>query len=810
MLHMWDLGTYGTTGRTWLPGAVEDHPAITNALAPTKTLEYHRASNQTGPEPKLVHNLTKPYGVIFSHANGPWGQEAVGGLAMRLELEAGLRVDVFWPGTGPIIPEERVALKQLFKESMHYFQQWPWIFGSSGGLSYADFLADDDIDPCLHRLYDTTCIGGHIVSFSHAFWWTRRLPCNAFEILSKFTKLTRMIQPHPAISSFAFTCSPNEKALVPCSFWQLKDMVYLEWIFEPHGAGVDAYAELTPFHFETCAEEIGSMPNLVYADFVCPGATGKLPFRLFQSPKLEAISVQGIQLGDLPSLNQMPNLRKLVLIDNGIEGPFPSLANQGLLQEVIIQRNSLQDAVGGTASCFNNCSKLTSVKITDTAITELFTFIGSTKVEFIDLSHNSIRSTIPQTWGSLTGTKTLDLSYNAIPRINTNYGSSGYVEYSPLRGMLSLKSVDLSHNEIADQDHDTKKFMANLFPTVEDVTKSIQHIDLSYNKIYSDEEVLVTVGLGEKLGGLVGMLSFAYHHNRVAGVLSLFDSDTCKLNFDVSYNKISGITMGTNNPCAKSYSHPTEKYGALMRMDMSNQVSGLPRFLSLSHGAVVAVNNQHQPLDSLLAGAEGLKQTPFVPSNGAPFQKVEYPKGSSIYPFSCTKWVVRQNPSGTVDLDPDFYEYTGGSTPELRMKWFDENLDGSYESYNTSFGGSDGFCKCDLPYAGTPPNCIETCGQSNFAKSPGVCEQCSRGVDCSGNQQELQNLQLLPDYWRISPNSTSVYRCAVAGACVGGQIADFHGAGYCAENHEGRWMLKIVAVMLLLSHSRFFSFRKQS
>jgi hypothetical protein len=123
------------------------------------------------------------------------------------------------------------------------------------------------------------------------------------------------------------------------------------------------------------------------------------------------------------------------------------------------------------------------------------------------------------------------------------------------------------------------------------------------------------------------------------------------------------------------------------------------------------------------------------------------------------------------------------------MKWFDSALLDSYQAYQTTFGGSDGFCKCDSPYVGVPPNCSYACGKNNFAQSTGMsaddCDKCPQGVDCSRDQQEVQTLPLKPNYWRISYHSTKVYRCPIDGACVGGPITGIRGAGYCAENHEG-------------------------
>ena len=44
-------------------------------------------------------------------------------MAMVREIMSGHTVDVFWPGTGPIDPEERVALKELYRDGI---ANWKW------------------------------------------------------------------------------------------------------------------------------------------------------------------------------------------------------------------------------------------------------------------------------------------------------------------------------------------------------------------------------------------------------------------------------------------------------------------------------------------------------------------------------------------------------------------------------------------------------------------------------------------------------------------------------------------------------------
>ena len=182
--------------RLFLSGMNAKH--FEGKLAPRKSLDYHRLTNQSGPEPLFMSTQTVPYAAIYSQAKASWGSEDVGGLSVLQELEAGTHVEIYWPGTGAIVPEERAALKELLNGTMLDREgYWPssWEVGNGGGKSITvrEFLDSDTVDPCLNRLEDTMCIGGHIVAFSTSgWWWTQRLPCNVFEVLPRFKKLVRI------------------------------------------------------------------------------------------------------------------------------------------------------------------------------------------------------------------------------------------------------------------------------------------------------------------------------------------------------------------------------------------------------------------------------------------------------------------------------------------------------------------------------------------------------------------------------------------------------------------------------------------
>jgi hypothetical protein len=584
MLNMWTEDSYEESGRDYNQGEYKR----LDALAPAKTLEYWRSLNQTGPEPLFINELTVPYASIFSGEKAPYGDENVGGLTMRRELEAGLQVHVFWPGTGPIKPEERLALKQLVNASSTAFKNQGHV-----GLSHAEFLADDSIDPCLHRLDDTACIGGHIVQFGHAVGMHKfdRLPCDFYARLAKFTKLSRYIGPSRYLPSFAFECAPNERVVVPCAFWQLEDMVYLKFDSEPSGTGAATFGTSTRYHFETCGPEMEVMPNLLYFDGLLPDVTGTPPPGLFRCPRMESFRIEEIQFEIIPSLDGWPKLKSVAFINNNVSSPLPSFANKPRLQDVVIQGNPLQiSATGGTAGFFDNCAELSSVIITDTDISELFRFVGSTKLVNADLSHNQIDSTsFPESWNQLKEMKSLDLSFNNIRRVHNfvegyeqilqdtskPMNTRIYEGVSPLLSMTKLLLLDLSHNEILEPWRDGFDFVTTLVDSLH-AKGVIENFDVSHNKFFANETdpTFMISRHTETYGSRytralaaqgMALTSFSFHHNSIAGYVNFYDAETCKYNFDGSYNRLSGIVLGIDVPC-------TGKFTPSMRYDISNQV----------------------------------------------------------------------------------------------------------------------------------------------------------------------------------------------------------------------------------------------
>jgi hypothetical protein len=85
-------------------------------------------------------------------------------------------------------------------------------------------------------------------------------------------------------------------------------------------------------------------------------------------------------------------------------------------------------------------------------------------------------------------------------------------------------------------------------------------------------------------------------------------------------------------------------------------------------------------------------------------------------------------------------------------------------------------------------------------QSYGMCERCPVGTMCDVPGITRETLPLMPDYWRVSPQSIKISECDVRGACVGTNLSSWleevwltgwnaseaeYAAGLCAEGFVG-------------------------
>ena len=113
----------------------------------------------------------------------------------------------------------------------------------------------------------------------------------------------------------------------------------------------------------------------------------------------------------------------------------------------------------------------------------------------------------------------------------------------------------------------------------------------------------------------------------------------------------------------------------LFKIDLSHQMKSF-KF----RDAELQVQQQPTPpvdIDDAIRAFD-FRDVDFIPRHDA-FEQVEWPASSGQFPFVCPLWHGRTERGLSVILDPWLYGFTGGSTAELRAKWFD-NFDVDYEA----------------------------------------------------------------------------------------------------------------------------------
>ena len=160
--------------------------------------------------------------------------------------------------------------------------------------------------------------------------------------------------------------------------------------------------------------------------------------------------------------------------------------------------------------------------------------------------------------------------------------------------------------------------------------------------------------------------------------------------------------------------------------------------------------------------------------------------------------VGRKFPDMIADIDPTVYFYHGGESPENRLRWISPSDTDVYAAaFTASFGTNEteGFCRCNPPWTGSPPNCVYACGKARYSVAAlnvsgamvgeAQCEECLTGSTCDELVSSIRTLPLASGYWRASWKSRSVKQCPRSGLCSGGSDS----LDYCVENHRGPFIL---------------------
>eukprot|EP00937_MAST-01D_sp_MAST-1D-sp2_P007283 g7283.t1 len=117
-----------------------------------------------------------------------------------------------------------------------------------------------------------------------------------------------------------------------------------------------------------------------------------------------------------------------------------------------------------------------------------------------------------------------------------------------------------------------------------------------------------------------------------------------------------------------------------MYTDLQPENDGMTSHQSPPNGArqrfIYSASDTEVPFESMDWSHQnrGWSSAPYKPS--LEFEKIEHPVGSDHFPFSCPRWHARKFPELAWEMDPEIYDYHGGSTAALRRKWVNASRSG--------------------------------------------------------------------------------------------------------------------------------------
>jgi hypothetical protein len=305
-----------------------------------------------------------------------------GGMVMAREVMAGHTVDLFWPGTGPIDPTERSALKEFYRDAMVSVTNYAG-YGTGGvGATRAEFLADDSLDPCggggdtTTKLNGITCMGGHVVDLYFPRWFVTIWSATAWpQSLGALTHLR----------SFKYTAmaSGNQNGVIvmPGSVSNWAQLLSFHWC---------DYAPTTD-QLLTLPSTMGDLSKLKALELLNAKTTpNTFPNAVFAIPAMMSMLLNKVALNSLPAVSSMGKLEEFHLLSTGLSGPAPTFKGLSKLRSLSLLGNKL---TGGTQDMFDDCGSLTSFNINSNNLNcQMFDLVGCTNLTSIHASKNALVS----------------------------------------------------------------------------------------------------------------------------------------------------------------------------------------------------------------------------------------------------------------------------------------------------------------------------------------------------------------------------------------------------------------------------------
>jgi hypothetical protein len=309
-----------------------------------------------------------------------------GGPMLR-EIMSGAAVTMFWPGTGPIDPVERSALKDLFTFGI----TGPWVipswYGPSGSSwTREEFLLDDSIDPCggssnqthkRKRLAGVHCEGGHVVSLQLGAGNVGAYPLKSLpESVGAFGHLRSFWYTSGAPA--AGTVDKENTISIPSSVGNWTELLSFI-VCGDLGAASEQLA---------LPDAVSNWHKLTWLEVDSIGISGIFPSLALALPSLEVVRTNKIPIQQLPEVSSMKRLKIFSLVAANLRGPLPSFRGLSKLLLVSLGENKL---TGGGGTYFDDCNALMEINIKSNSLQcPVFNFSRCNALKKIELANNQV------------------------------------------------------------------------------------------------------------------------------------------------------------------------------------------------------------------------------------------------------------------------------------------------------------------------------------------------------------------------------------------------------------------------------------
>jgi Leucine-rich repeat (LRR) protein len=406
----------------------------------------------------------------------------------------GVEVYVTVQGTGPCLPEEAAAIRNIINAT-----QWPGIeamtSGKGANIRFTKLLEDPLLDPC-NGISNIFCENGHIVGAVFTYGGASILHTD-IGILKYMT---------------VFDFANNNLITLPesiCLLTSISTFVLDSNVIISLPECISEYKNIKEFSIPY--NQITNLPNLG------------------QSLLSRKLNIQSNKIPLIPfDINTLPQLVSLLLNDNEIEQSIPSFNHLNKIIAISISNNKFYGTLSTDA--FDNLPKLTTLKINGNNLQgSLPIFQNTNNLVFLDVSSNHLHGSVPSNWQFMT-------------KLATFLGDDNLLEcpLTPLRSILTIRELSLSHNMLtssnADPAYDGKSNA---------VMNSIGHhvllIDLSHNLITGPFQAA-------QLQPQTNTTNLDMSYNQITSLpLDLFRPPNMQV-FDFSYNQLEGSIPDTSSP----------------------------------------------------------------------------------------------------------------------------------------------------------------------------------------------------------------------------------------------------------------------